>query len=299
MVGIPVVWNHSGTEVSLITGLSFSSIGMVLPSQGKVGTVVDSWVSPDGAGRAIIKVVGKALISIVGSPAAGSVSLTHLEQNTPYELSIVSKPARPGSVVERPLNSPRESFEYKERAGTSMYNMSNMEVDTAAPAKTPIELALESVPNEENRNRIAARMTEMARHAVDSSKKAEKLERELADFRQMDKSAMQATKNAIDMWIKSLGPDVSCRWNVDKVDGIGSADTGVNWQTMRNVVMASHDRIMELQSGKRPSPATRKSTEEPEAPPAQRHKSEPTHAPPTQDPLALALAENFEPSYRL
>lgn len=288
MINLPVIWNHSGTDVSLATGLSFEHLGHAQPSLGAVGKVLDSWVSEDGAGRAIIEVVGRALNALLGTSALPAVSLTHGDQ-TPIELSIVARPARPGSVIEKVLKTPYAVSEYKRNAG--VLSKVTMEVDQAsAPQPTPLEQAIDAIPDSEQQKLVTGRMADMARHALDAGKRAKELQSELDSYRKMDEASMAATKEAIAMWVDSLGPDVSCRWNVANLSEANSPNLPM--MALRNVVMASHERITQLTTG---APMAKRKAEPVEAPVQRARTSEAAPAPSgPPDDLRAALAATFE-----
>ncbi|MGB0550524.1 MAG: hypothetical protein ACPGR8_15445 [Limisphaerales bacterium] len=287
----PVLWNHTATETHVATGIGFNQLAAVSPASGVVGRVHNAWVSDDGAGRAVVEVSG-AIGALVGTLAAPAVSLSHGTNGDgvvqPVELSLVNTPARAGAVVEAMLPTPSSITAYK-GAHPAMRTHDIMNAEAAAtstPEPTPLEAAVASIPDEAQRNALKQRMEEMAKAAMDANKTSDELRSELVEAKRQNETDAHTTKEAIDMWVQSLGPEIADRWRV----GAMAKNAANSWspQAVRHMVCASADKIRQLEGGNNAAPAAKRARQSaPEAPTAE------TSAP-VSDPLRAALASTFE-----
>lgn len=250
--GTPLVWNHTATAAHVATGLDFNQLGEISPSSGQIGQVKDAWVAPDGSGHAVVSVTGANMGGVVGTPVAGAVSLTHARDSNgkahAIELSLVNKPARPGAIVTTILDSPSSAATYK----SSMFDRGkvSMEVDTPAVVEStlsPIETGVQSIADEAQRTAVTTRMEEMATCAIEAKKDLKTLQDELERYKRQSDTDAAATKEAIAMWVDSLGPDIAARWRVNSL----ADHTGNQWPNtfVRSMVSASHDKIVSMQRG--------------------------------------------------
>lgn len=296
--GTPVVWNHAGTDAHVATGISFEQLATVNPVSGPVGVVKEAWVGSDGAGHAIISVNGSTG-KLVGTPAAPAVSLSHTTTSeselVPVELSLVNKPARKGAVVNQLLTTPSSENEYK--ATTLQLGIANtMESNPPATEQpTPLESALASL-DEPTRKLVTDRMAEMAQVAQEKSATVDSLQAELEANRRVKETDAAATKQAIDLWIKSLGPEIADRWQVASC-ATDSKTGQFPSHAVRAMVCASHERMAQLTSSKPAAP--------PAAAPAAKRQRTAEPAPPQSssqapsDPLRAALASTFNVGNRM
>lgn len=309
--GKPLVWNHTGTEDHVRSGDSFQTLGATTPAAGPVGTVVDAWVSPDGSGRAIINVTGSRMATLVGTPVADSVSLTHGRDASgrpvPVEMSLVNKPARPGSVVEE-LVAPSAVSAYKGTAGHATKltmadapaTAATTETTPAEPAveKSDVERALESVSDDRLREALSKRMEHMASCAVEANAAADKARKDLERTTEAMNTDQETTAEAIAMWINGLGPELASRWRLQSMKEHQGAFPP---QFVRNMVMASFDKFNELSQHRTPA-ATRSLDDASAAAAAPAAKRARSAAPPAaaaaggshSDNLRRALASTFE-----
>ena len=115
-----------------------------------------------------------------------------------------------------------------------------MDSTTEAPALTPVEAAVNSIPDAAQREVLTKRMEEMASCAIEANKSLEELKAELEQHKQQAGTDAAATKDAVEMFIESLGPEISRRWNADRLAGYNKPE----WPAIRQKHgMASHERI--------------------------------------------------------
>jgi len=211
-------------------------------------------------------------------------------------------PARAGAVVEANVTEPRAAILYKERAGarhsTAPIVMSASESTEPAPEPVvpvnPVETGVTSIPDEAHRQAVTTRMEEMAASALRSKKALEAAQEQLTKYRAMESAGSDATKEAIAMWMESLGPDVAARWRINQLPTFEEQHFPSHF--VRNMVCASHDRIVQLQG----SPAAPQATvvEQPRA--AKRARPESAAPAPAaaaaapSNALRAALASTFD-----
>lgn len=258
MPGLPVAWNHKGVDEAVSGGAPFKH-----ETLQNVGVVADAWVSDDGAGRAILQLTGHALPRLVGGPAVPGVSLTHTVDASgralPVELSLVSRPARPGAVVEADVTAPRVAAAYKERWRPARTPATAITMDTApdtAPAAdvSPVEAALNSIADEAHRAALTARLEEMAAAAVAAKKEAAQATKDLGTYKTMQEADVNATAESVAAFLSNaLSPAQVDRWGLAGMRDLRSDQYPAT--LMRNLVCASHERINQLKAMSPAEPA--------------------------------------------
>ena len=271
MKGTPVIWNHKGTDSHLETGQSFDKLSETTPIHGAIGSVKEAWVDTDGNGRAVIEVQPR-MGALLGTTAAPGVSLSHgfddSDNPVSVEMSVVTKPAREGATIRRVFNSPAAARDYIQRARAAVNT--TMETTAATPAETPatttpspIELGVNSITNEEHRAAVTSRMEEMATVAMDTKAELTRVQTELERYQKMAGADAAATREALDLWMNTLGDNIAERWRVNTLAGFDQANMPTNH--VRSIVMASHDRITQLerQLENQGAPSTKRARKEP------------------------------------
>ena len=301
----PVVWNHTGTMDHVTSGKGFNQLGQENPKAGSLGTVTEAWIDEDGTGRAIMSVAPR-MAAFLGTGVAPAVSLSHGTSKDgraiPVELSIVGKPARPGANVEAILDTPTARSDYIERcrqsaklrtttmATTADSAAMNTEQDVpaaAAPAVSLVEQGVSAIRSAKQREAVERRMEEMATCAAEANKSLEDLKAELARYKQQAATDGETTKEAVQMWVDSLGPDIAKRWHVDTFGDFSEPNWPQNF--VRSMVMASHEKFNQMNAEAAERPLKRQRDEEPAPAPAAA-----AAAPATQpNPLRAALASTF------
>lgn len=291
--GAPVIWNHTGTDEHVNDGRSFQELGKGTPIKGPVGKVVAAWHTDDGGGRAVID-VSPRIGALLGTGAAPGVSLTHGTNDkgtvVPVELSIVNRPARPGAVVEQVFGTPAAAHDYIQRMNLAA-TTATMAESAAAPMETTeatpsaVELGVNSIADETQRKAVQARMEEMATCAMESTKTMKDLQAELDLLKQQAGTDAAATKEAVEMFVDAMGPEVAQRWRLGQLAQFDKPEWPANF--VRNMVMASHDRVMALTRSAEASDGGRAAKRQRETAPAK------TPARTQSNPLRAALASTF------
>lgn len=301
MKGTPVIWNHKGTDSHLETGHSFEKLSETTPIHGSIGSVKDAWVDADGNGRAVIEVQPR-MGALLGTNAAPGVSLSHgfdaNDKPVSVEMSVVTKPARKGATIRRVFNSPAAARDYIQRAhaasNTTMETTATTPAAVETPAVTtpsPVELGVNSISNEEHRNAVTTRMEEMATVAMDKQAELTRVKAELDRYQKMAGADAAATREALDLWMNTLGDNIAERWRVNTLAGFDQANMPTNH--VRSIVMASHDRITQLerQLENQGAPATKRARKEPVNAAKAPQSAIPAAA--QSNPLRSALASTF------
>lgn len=162
------------------------------------------------------------------------------------------------------------------------------EAPAAAPAISLVEQGVSGIRSAKQREAVERRMEEMAQCAMEANKNLEDLKAELARYKQQAATDGETTKEAVQMWVDSLGPDIAKRWHVDSFGDFNEPAWPQNF--VRSMVMASHEKFNEMsRTAESTRPAKRQREEE--AVPEMQSGAKPVAQ--QSNPLRAALANTF------
>lgn len=199
--GVPISVQHAGVRDAvsdvLQRGRSLCNAAELRGSLRHVGVVRYGWMASDGAIWVMFDIFSDCdlVLWLIHHGHLQALSLSHVGESTPVEVSLCSVPARDFCFVRAAFPTLRGAFAYKAEVDRGVYTsvnptaMTDATTAAAAPALTPLEQALALLPDAE-RGLVMARFTEMLGKVddarADSASSAKRLE-QMTAIKETDK----------------------------------------------------------------------------------------------------------------